>query len=98
MEMFAAHLRTQPLQTGQHKNVFSLKNIFFLTVQWKHMSSVSKNYVHIKKKKGIELELDGEQDNYVNWQEYRIQMKTINHSHSGHYQHQRGHKDAFLRA
>lgn len=50
MEMFAAHLRTQPLQTGQHKNVFSLKSIFFLTVQWKHMSSVSKNYVQIKKK------------------------------------------------
>lgn len=63
--MFAAHLQTQPLQTGQHKNVFSLKSIFCLTVQWKHKSSVSKNYVQIKKK-GIELELDGEKDNYVN--------------------------------
>lgn len=50
-EMFAVHLRTQPLQTGQHKSAFSLKSIFFLTFRWKHKSSVSKYCVQNFKKR-----------------------------------------------
>lgn len=61
-EMFAAHLgRQTTTNRSAQGRVLLKKYIFFsLTVQWKHKSSVSRNYVQIKKKV-IELELDGEQ-------------------------------------